>query len=200
MKIMKFTKQLFSLIFVASLLFACSKEDGQDGAIGPVGAQGEQGVVGTDGADGTQGEQGETGTANVIFSDWVAENFFNPNPSEINAMQLNEFSSGEFNIATDVILVYGGNNIFSNYEVFQLPYIRNLNVQYGFELLGNADENITTLNITGSTLDGSSANYSYFDFFRYIIIPGGNSTSGKSTIDYTKMTYEEVAAHFEIED
>lgn len=199
MKTMKFTNVLFCSILTGLLFFSCSK-DGDQGSIGPQGAQGEQGVAGSDGADGADGAQGETGTANVIFSDWVAENFFNPNPSAINAMQLNEFSPTEFNIATDVILVYGGNNIFSNYEVFQLPYIRNLNVQYGFELLGNADENITTLNITGSTLDGSSANYSYFDFFRYIIIPGGNSTSGKSTIDYTKMTYEEVAAHFEIED
>ena len=38
MKTMKFTKQLVTLIFIASLLFACSKDDGKDGAIGSAGA------------------------------------------------------------------------------------------------------------------------------------------------------------------
>lgn len=193
MKTMKFTKQLFSLLFISSLLFACSKDDGQDGATGPAGPQGEQGIAGP------EGSQGETGTANVIYSDWVLAEYALPGAQAENFMGLATLSESDFNIGSDLLLVYAGNNIFSDsFEIFQLPYIHNQNLQFGFGLFGTGAGNNTGLRIQVSTLDGSDSNFTFIDRYRYIIVPGGISTSGKSTLDYTKMTYEEIISHFNI--
>lgn len=199
MKAMKISKRFFNLLFVTSLFIACSKDDGQDGATGPAGPQGEQGVAGTNGEDGAAGEQGSTGTANVIYSDWIQASYLNPNASPDNVMGLATLSENEFNIATDMVLVYGGNNIASDtYEIFQLAYIHNQNIVFDFGMFGSSTSSNTNLQIRVNTLDGTNNNFSYIDFYRYIIIPGGISTSGKSSIDYSKMTYNEVMAHLNI--
>ena len=195
---MKFTKQVFSLLFIASLLFACSKEDGQDGAIGPAGAQGEQGVAGTDGADGAQGE---TGTANVIFSDWIPVDYLLPGALESNLQGLGTFTESELNRATDVVLVYGQRDTESATDgVYALPYILASQDEYYSFMLADASSTSTSLRATVNTLDGGTNLFNFFQQYRYMIIPGGVSDSGKSSLDYSKMSYEEVAAHFGIID
>ncbi len=202
---MMITRRFFSMLFITSLLIACSADDGDDGAIGPQGPQGEQGPPGAqgepgeDGQDGEQGEQGETGSANVIYSDWILADYLNPNAVSTNVMGLATLSESEFDIVNDLVLVYAGNNIFSaSYEIFQLPYTHNGNLVFGFGIFGDGDGN-SSLQVRVRTIDGSNSNFTFIDYYRYIIIPGGVPVSGKSSsLDYSKMTYEEILDHFNI--
>ena len=196
MKTMKFTKQVFSLIFIASLFLACSKEDGKDGATGPAGTQGEQGVAGTDGAD---GEQGETGSANVIYSDWIDVDYLLNGALESNLQGLGTFTESELNKDTDVVLVYGQRDTESTADgVYALPYILASQDEYYSFMLTDASGITTSIRATVNTLDGGTNLFNFFQQYRYVIIPGGISDSGKSSIDYSKMTYEEIVEHFNI--
>lgn len=202
MKTMKFTKRLFSLLFIASLLLACSKEDGQDGATGPAGPQGEQGATGTEGVEGVEGaegEQGETGTANVIYSDWIASEFGSIFAAQQSEQLLVTLGLNDFNTAQDVMVVYGRheNNALSD-DILQLPFeLFSQNEVYRYRL--TSGNGFIALYADAASSDGGNKLFTYFNDYRYIIIPGGNSTSGKSAnIDYTKMSYEEVIEAFNI--
>jgi hypothetical protein len=50
-----------------------------------------------------------------------------------------------------------------------------------------------------NTVGGTNL-FTYFDDYRYVIVPGGVSTSGKSAsaTDFTKMSYDELIAYFNI--
>lgn len=189
-------------VFVAMLIFASCSKDGEDGAVGPQGPQGEQGPAGPQGdagADGAQGEQGDPGTANVMYSEWIQADFLNPNAATSNIMGLDVLSPGEYNKDTDLIMVYGANDINGDYEIFQLPYTYNENVVFGFGLYGSETTGNTSLQIRTYTIDGSSVNFSYFDYYRFIIIPGGTPFAGKvATQDFSRMSYEEVTDYFHI--
>lgn len=127
---MKFTKQLFSVLFIASMLFACSPDDGRDGATGPKGEQGEPGEAGADGA------QGDTGTANVIYSDWIVRDFDIAVASETNQQLIATLGLNDIDFDEDVLLVYGRNevNVLVS-EVYQLPYIlASQQEYYGFNI------------------------------------------------------------------
>ena len=183
------------MIGTVALLWSCSAEDGEDGAIGPQGPQGEQGIAGP---QGEQGEQGETGTANVIYSDWIPRDFETAVAAETNQQILTTLSIIDFNLTEDVMLVFGRrevNAIVS--EINQLPYVLASQSEfYGFEV--SSFNGGSTLSVEVATLDGGTNLFTFFDDFRYIIIPGGVPSTGKSTIDYTKMTYEEILERFDI--
>ena len=176
---------------------ACSSEDGDDGAIGPQGPQGEQGPAG---AQGDQGEQGDTGTANVIYSDWIPRSFETAGASETNQQLLASFNGAEFNLNEDVLLVFGRreiNTIIS--EVNQLPYVLSSQQEfYGFEV--SSFTGGSALRIQVATFDGGTNLFTFFEDFRYVIIPGGVATTSKSSVDYTKMSYEELVELFNIQD
>lgn len=200
MKTMKFTKQVCSLLFISSLLFACSKDDGQDGATGPAGPQGEQGVAGQDGANGTQGEQGETGTANVIYSDWFNTELSNSiaNSSASFTVDAPDISPDLLNFGT--ILVYGrriaigeGGNL-----VYQLPIVFGANRQQSYYYRAQG-ETIRITVVANQSGDGAGDG-TFLEQYRYVLIPGGNAASGKSTIDFSKMSYAEVIAFFNISE
>lgn len=202
---MKFAKQVFSLIFLVSLFLACSKEDGQDGAIGPAGPQGEQGITGANGADGMdgeQGEQGETGTANVLFSDWIASEFNGISAAELSEQLLVSLGLSDFNTDQDLMMIYGRHSVNAlNFDILQLPYeLTSQNEIYRYRL--SEGSGFTALYIENTTTDGGTNLFTYFDDYRYIIIPGGNATSGKSSnsIDYTKMSYKEIVTHLNISE
>lgn len=201
MKTMKFTKRVFSLLCIASLVFACSKEDGNDGATG---AQGEQGIAGANGQDGVngqdgaQGDQGETGTANVIYSDWIDS----PLADDIASATANEnitvASLSQEIVDQGAVLVYGrvGGSVYS------LPYIGNQGVSYYYY------HNLEIINLRLATIDGSNIGSPLFSTYRYVLIPGGTeasngiggigSKSKTSATDYTKMSYKEVITAFNI--
>ncbi|WP_273568776.1 collagen-like triple helix repeat-containing protein [Maribacter halichondriae] len=194
---MKFTSRIFRLLFIAALALGCSK-DGNDGAVGPQGAQGIQGEPGPQGAQGEQGEQGETGTANVIYSNWFNTEF-GSNITEASAsfdIPVTEIDNEILNFGT--LLVYGSRiNNNSELLVYELPIVFGVARQQSYYYqASNGNLRITVAaNEEGeNVLDGD-----FLEQYRYVIIPGGVQSSGKSSsINYGKMTYEEIVAHFNI--
>ncbi|KKN78011.1 hypothetical protein LCGC14_0354410 [marine sediment metagenome] len=212
---MKFTKQLVTLIFIASLLFACSKDDGKDGAIGPAGAQGEQGVAGSDGVDGADGvdgedgEDGATGTANVIYSDWI-DSEFDANINTTSAsFTIDAPSMTQEFIDTGVILVFGKskpNPVSFDTDVYGLPIVFGASLQQSHYFRAEAAEELDI--VVAANEQGENVGVPFFGEYRYVLIPGeveasngiGGLGSKTATLDYTKMSYEEVTAHFGIEE
>lgn len=176
MKIKFWTNPL--VLLVSILVFSCTPEDGEDGETGPKGPQGEQGI------------QGEPGTANVIYSDWIPTEL-EPSTFGIVNFDINapELDLDILNFGT--ILVYGSFlNSESQLTVFQLPVVfgGSTNQQFSYVLTeGN-------INIRASALEAGEGvpDADIFEQYRYVLIPGGANTSGKSSVDYTKMSYEEV--------
>ncbi|MEH6679512.1 MAG: hypothetical protein V7724_03140 [Sediminicola sp.] len=187
--------QLLILVF-----FACSPEDGQDGAIGPQGPQGEQGIAGQqgpagqDGEDGQDGSEGEPGTANVIYSDW----FTLPFPDDINSTT--NYGAGivandvtENIVNNSVTLIYGRSD--TTVLIPQLlPFSAFAEQQYYAPGFRAPTESSPTgrVSVTIYSMDGSPIGIPIFEEYRYVIIPGGIPTSGKSSIDYTQLSYEEI--------
>ncbi|WP_212748421.1 hypothetical protein [Maribacter algarum] len=178
---------------------------GEQGPAGPEGEQGDQGSTGPqgpEGPEGPQGPQGNPGTANVIYSSWI--------PTELGSnivgtgqtfdIDFPEFSAAIHNTGT--VLVYGrriqagGGQI--NTTTYVLPLILAANIQqhYSFSIKNNPGR----IRIAASSLDGGSlGDATFIEQYRYVVIPGGTPLSGKSTIpEYTKMSYEEIIAHFGI--
>lgn len=205
MKTKKITTMMGCMLAAILLMMSCSK-DGDQGPVGPAGPQGEQGPAGlagtdgADGADGAQGEQGEPGTANVIYSDWVntelGNNIVSTSASfTIDAPQIN---STILNFGT--ILVYGrrvdlssGGNL-----VYQLPIVFGAARQQSFYF--RAQDGEIRITVSANEAGESVGEGSFLEQYRYVLIPGGVSTSGKSSIDFQKMSYEEITAHFGIEE
>ncbi len=185
----------FKIFLLTVLALSCSAEDGEDGVIGP---QGEQGQPGEDGEDGAQGE---TGAANVIYSDWIPDEFpIPPDPPMdettatflVNASELTEEIKNN-----GVVLVYARRASGpTSFAIAQLPntIYAPVNHQYFFEY-NSLNEN---LSIRIVHTEGGAIGYPIYREYRYVLIPGGFPTSGKSSVDYSKMSYEEIIAHFNI--
>ena len=188
MKTMKFMSKFFMSFLTVMLFIGCSPEDGKDG---------ENGTDGIDGIDGTDGEQGETGTANVIYSDWIDSPFDSTILDSSGNESISVPSLSQEIIDQGVVLVYGRDNINN---VYAIPFIGIQGVSYYYRY------NFENINIRLATLDGSNIGSPLFSSYRYVLVPGGVEASNgiggigskTSTIDYTKMSYEEVIAHFNI--
>lgn len=204
---------LIHLAVLGLLIASCSAEDGATGPIGPAGPQGEQGTAGTDGADGVdgadgtngeQGDQGDTGTANVIYSDWIDSEFDANITDPAAGIDLEAPGLTQEIIDQGTILVYGRNIVLPSNEIFPLPQIIS-NDNHGFRV--DSPENIR---LTISSLDGSAVGSRVIEDYRYILIPGGNPAGGPGAggglgskgeaMDYTKMSYQEVMQHFNIQE
>ncbi|UII78017.1 collagen-like protein [Flagellimonas sp. HMM57] len=201
-------KSLIHLVIVGLLIASCSAEDGETGPAGPAGPQGEQGPAGADGADGAQGEQGETGTANVIYSDWIP-NGFTPGGGILQKLSTlasaEEITSLGVDLETSTVLVYGRGDvlIFNGVEVFPLPYVTGSGIRYTYTINGGE------IRLAGIAPSGENNDFDIFDDYRYIIIPGeipvdtsgpGGITTKNGSLDYSKMSYEEVIELFGIEE
>lgn len=185
-------KHLFCVLCVSILFIGCSAEDGNDGAMGP------QGIDGTDGVDGTDGSDGETGTANVIYSDWIASDFADPITDDFDQWEIFAPELTQEIHDTGVILVYARVGTL----IYPIPvtFFSTIRENWNFRLL---DINDTLIAIRVNSTDGGVIGTPFLnEDFRYIIIPGGTTAStddGRSaTINYSKMSYEEIIAHFNI--
>lgn len=179
-------KKLFFIWTLVGIMFlACSPDDGEDGAIGPQGVQGEQ------------GQTGETGTANVIYSDWIPSGFESPIADTHASFPIQNVEELTDEIkANGYIAVYG--RYTTAYTIIEpLPKsIFGLRMQHYDFQINDLNQNI---NIWITSIDGSDIEIPIYDDYRYIIIPGGTpSTSGKSAMDYSKMSYEELISLFHI--
>ncbi|MEK6152465.1 hypothetical protein WIW50_04370 [Flavobacteriaceae bacterium 3-367] len=213
MKTMQSTKKFFSLLFIVSVLMACSK-DGEDGTIGPQGPQGDQGPAGpagapgeqgTQGEQGPQGEQGDPGTANVMYSDWVDTEFGNAIAA----------SSASFTIAAPEIdanmLNFGTVLVFARrlevlpgptieISVYQLPIVFGAGRQQSYFFTATNDNEIV-ITVHANEEGENVGDGSFLEQYRYVLIPGGVSTNKSlSAEDYGKMSYEEIKALFDLQD
>lgn len=205
------------LAFLIIGLASCSKEDGADGAIGPQGiagvdgqdgtngtngvdglnggadgADGQDGTNGSDGADGSDGQDGDDGNANVISSGWFS--FASQDWSFNTAQTLATATRDDAEITQEVmddaaVLAYidlgPGNS-----GVYALPRIESF--AYVFYINSVGEIKFRHYKVDGSTVSAPSTQAK----FRYIIIPA--STSGKSSVDFKNMTYQEVMNHFDL--
>ena len=195
------TVLFLGIFFLAS----CSAEDGETGPAGPAGPQGEQGAQGT---QGDQGEQGVPGTANVIYSDWIPIDF----PATALLQKIvtlaseEEITNLDVDLETSTVLVYGRGDvlIFNGIEVFPLPFATGANIRYTYTIDGGE------INLVGLAPSGENNDFDLFDDYRYVIIPGGQPIPEEGEgaeeaakgldYDYSKMSYEEIADLFNIED
>ncbi|WP_171036983.1 collagen-like protein [Maribacter algarum] len=221
MKNVEFKLKYVIILMVSMALFSCSKGDpgdtgpqgpqgeqgiqgpegpaGQDGeALGVPGPQGDQGPAGQDGADGQDGTDGQDGAdgqdgnANVIVSDWIATQF-SVTPFNISAFVINV---PEINI-NGAILVYGKN---TNGNISPIPHEVGVERYTYYVVPGSGSfPNITPnkMGFVGETTNASDVIFDYFEEVRYVNIPP--PPSGKSAIDFNKMTYEEVMDYFALE-
>ncbi|MDC6366410.1 MULTISPECIES: collagen-like protein [Flavobacteriaceae] len=201
-----------AVLFIGSLITSCSGEDGETGPVGPQGPQGEQGPDGADGADGTdgtdgeQGEQGEPGTANVMYSDWVATEFGNSIVATSTSFTIDAPDVDEDMLDFGTILVYGRRiDITLGNIVYPLPIVFGAARQQSYYF--RAQDGEIRITVSANEEGESVVDGSFLEEYRYVLIPGGTPVdtdspgglTGKS-MDYSKMTYEEVAKHFGFEE
>ena len=181
-----------AMLFLAScILFACS-EDGDPGPQGAQGPQGEQGPQGPQGDEGEQGEQGEAGTANVIYSDWFADDF-KSDPDDFDQFPLVEGLQG-FNPDQDLLIVYAK---FQNASITTLPYTNIGDAElYSFRYFPESGN----LNIQAWITDNELTVFSEFSEFRYVIVPGGVAAGGRVTSPVDYDDFNAVKAYYNIPD
>lgn len=179
---MKTIKAFFSIFLLAISTISCSGDDGANGI------------------DGTNGADGAPGTANVIYSAWmtapaaVAETIDGTSglSTSINAPEL----SADI-LAKGTILVY----VSFGQGTFALPYT---------STAGGSVNTITAISTLQKiklfrfkhVADGTTVGLPTTLNWRYILIPGGKvaATAKTAKLDYSKMSYEEVCARFNIQE
>lgn len=194
MKSSKIKFKYVLIVLVSMAFFSCS--DGEDGDIGPIGPAGPAGVNGIDGVEGVDGTDGEDGNANVIISDWIDTEFL-ANPGTFSFF---EVDAPDMN-TNGAIFVYGKlvSDPGSDF-IAQIPY-ESFNESYGY--LVDPGEGtfpnitFTKIRFTARSVDGSDEVFERFSQVRYVNIPP--ASTGKSAINFEKMTYEEVMDHFGLE-
>ncbi|WP_052483532.1 hypothetical protein [Flavobacterium sp. MEB061] len=180
---MRIFKTIFTLLLLALFTISCSSDDGTDGI---------------NGVDGQPGATGATGTANVIYSAWltaptaVAETVDGTSgmSTTLNVPQL-----------TDDILSKGTVLVYVSFGsgTFSLPYTSTAG---GFVNTITAVSTLKKIKLFRFRHDqGGTVNIPTSLTWRYILIPGGvaAATSKMAKVDYSKMSYEEVCAHFNIQ-
>ncbi|TYB79389.1 hypothetical protein [Bizionia myxarmorum] len=160
------------LTLLVAFSFSCSPEDGNDGAVGPAGPA---------------GSNGQDGNANVIASDWIPISLSDGSASQFDVIDTNINAE---TLSSSLIVVYGK---FTAQDIVGIPFTYS-NRTYYFV----AFQDTNTFRILGRSLDGTSESFNDISDVRYIIIPSNNSTRGN--IDYTKMSYQEVINHFDLEE
>ncbi|MHA7056843.1 hypothetical protein ACWGOQ_0006460 [Aquimarina sp. M1] len=175
--------RLITVVVLSTFIFSC---EGEDGAVGPQGEQGEQ------------GPQGDPGTANVIYSDWFANEFSNdiiPTSSSF-TIPAPELTNNIIN--EGVILVYGRRveADLSN-RTYQLPIVFGASRQqsYYYSVLNDSEE--IRITVVANEQGESVGNGTFFNQYKYVIIPGGQA-AGITALDLKHMTYEEIAELFNI--
>ncbi|TDO83577.1 hypothetical protein EV143_10113 [Flavobacterium chryseum] len=174
---MKTLKTIFAILFAAISTISCSSDDGTDGV---------------------NGADGKTGTANVIYSAWItaptaaAETVDGTSgmSTTINAPELSDDI-----LAKGTILVY----VSFGTGTFTLPYTSTAG---GFANTISAISSLKKIKLFRFRHDaGGTVNLPTTLTWRYILIPGGvaAATAKTAKVDYSKMSYEEVCEHFNIQ-
>jgi hypothetical protein len=177
---MKFLKPIITIFLLAIFAISCSSDDG------------------TDGVDGQAVAPEATGTANVIYSAWLT--------APVAAVESVDGTSG---MSTSLVAPELTEDILSKGTVlvyvsfgsgsFSLPYTSTAG---GFVNTITAISSLKKIKLFRFRHDqAATVNIPTSLNWRYILIPGGvaATTSKTAKIDYSKMSYQEVCAHFNIQ-
>ena len=189
MKTTKFIYKLFAIVFI-SVLVSCSGEDGEDGI------DGINGIDGVDGADGVDGEDGEPGTANVIYSDWVDTELSNSIGGSSASFEINAPEVDTDMLTSGTILVYANRIEGEDMLVYPLPVVFGAARQQSYYF--RASTGSIRITVVANEEGETAGDGTFLEQYRYVLIPGGVSTSGKAAIDYTNMKYDELLDFFNI--
>jgi len=167
---------------------------------------GINGVDGQDGVDGIDGADGADGNTEIVSSDWIATEFSTVE-STFSSFEVFNFQLTDDFMDTGIVLAYGRSNLNNN--IWPIPYDSNTS-RYDIRLEPGTPSSGSILNppfvlgtagtilFRGISADGVDRTFTLFDEVRYILVPGP-STSGKSSLNFEKMTYEEVMDHFNLD-
>ncbi|MFD2586019.1 hypothetical protein ACFSQJ_03710 [Croceitalea marina] len=187
---------ILCLSLLLTLLVGCSSEDGP---IGPEGPAGEQGLVGDQGPQGSEGEPGELGPERYFASEWINSELkedFGTATSASFTIDASELSQDIMD--TGLVLVFGRReDLLENQIIERLPALIDNDFEFRFQQrLGELTIIVSTVNEL-IDLDGNGA---LIEDYRYVIIPNPGNTTEKNgtTVDFTKMTYDEVVAYFNL--
>lgn len=176
---------------------------GVPGPQGDTGAAGTNGTNGADGTNGTNGTDGENGNANIMYSEWLNQDLTHQNFIKFKQMRVVEPK------LTNAFLNDGGIVLaffrFTTNAIHNLPYshpsqqtIRQLLISPsgGGQILFNLE---STDNTTLDTQDVEGINPAFNPQYKYVLIAGGTSLSGKSQQNFNEMTYYEVMDYLELD-
>ena len=176
-------------IFSMTIISSCSKD-------------GEPGAAGKDGVNGTNGTNGQAGTANVQYSNWLNQNWnFADTPTFKQMRVVDNRISNTFLNSGGIVL---GFFRYQNNVVFQLTHIsnfdKNMRSFFPVHFDTNGEIRFAIESTDGTTLTISELNGAETAQFKYVLIPGGVNISGRGITPpaYSKMTYQEVCAKFNI--
>lgn len=192
---MKFSKTIFTVFLFAILTISCSSDDGTDGVNGADGATGPAGPAGP------AGPTGATGSANVIFSGWISAPAGTAETIDGTSGLSTSFDVPQLSadiMAKGTILVYM--SFGSGTNIYTLPYTSTAG-GYANTITAIASLNKIKIFRFKHAADGTTVGLPSSLTYRYILIPGGvaAATSKTSKTDYSKMSYEEVCAQFNIQ-
>jgi hypothetical protein len=187
---MKSLKTIITILSIALVTISCSSDDGTDGTDGINGADGQQGAT---------GPAGETGTANVIYSPWINAPAGTPETIDATSglstsIDVPELSSDILSKGTILVyMLYAG-------DTYTLPYTSTAG---GYANTVTAISRVKKIKIFRfkHAADGTTVGLPSSLAWRYILIPGGvaAATSKAVKTDYSKMSYQEVCKHFNIQ-
>lgn len=177
---MRIFKTIFTLLLLAIFTISCSSDDG------------------TDGTNGVDGKQGVAGTANVIYSAWLTAPTAAAETVDGTSGMSTTLNAPEL---TDDILSKGTVLVYVSFGsgTFSLPYTSTAG---GFVNTITAVSTLKKIKLFRFRHDqGGTVNLPTSLSWRYILIPGGVAAATSKTVkqDYSKMSYEEVCAHFNIQ-
>jgi hypothetical protein len=174
-------KNLITVIAFIFILFLFSCE----GDPGPAGPQGTKGDKGETGLQGAIGPQGPAGTANVIYSSWS-----NASSWILSGSYWYHYRSAP-QISQSIIdsgLIYAYTKLPNSTAVYPLPISGEPWTNFYINGVGSIAFVTNSFGVPSNLIQ-----------FRYIIIPGGVSTSGrKASVDFTN--YNEVKLYYNIPD
>ncbi|NGP87217.1 collagen-like protein [Fodinibius halophilus] len=174
-----------------------------------VGCEGPQGSEGPEGPQGPQGPKGDDGTANVIYSDW--HNADTWKPAEFFGDSVRHFDMVTSDLTQEivdqgVVKVYVD---FQNVEaIYQLPFSGDVaGFLDGLQLYHKVLPDTVRVEVFDKNNPNSDpGSFSSDNRFRYVLIPGGQASSGSSSKVnpnrgvWEDMSYEELQQRFDIPD
>jgi len=154
--------------------------------------------------DGKDGEQGPPGTANVMYSNWINQDWnFSDNATFKTMRVIENRITPDFVNSGGIIL---GFFKFQDNVPYNLPYQsisdKNIRNYYPVFFSNNSEIRFTLQSTDGTDLTPSEVNGVGPNIqarYKYVLIPGGANISSKGkTVEYAKMSYKEICTLFNI--